>query len=200
LNGASIAKALPDRLVALLTQRIACAFVQADNEGMLSTREAWIMKPNRRFAYVGLLVAGLCTLLPACAKEQPVKGFVLPQGDVARGQEVFVAFNCHGCHDIAGVDLPQRNAKPPFVVELGGKVLKVKDYGELLTAVINPDHGIAPQNKAKLMQAGMDPNQTPMPYFGDIMTVTEMTDLVEFLHAQYTKRAPNYYRGHYYYP
>jgi len=147
-----------------------------------------------------LVLVGLMTLLVACKQETPVKGFVLPKGDVENGQEVFIAFNCYGCHDIAGVNLPERTNKPPFVVELGGKVLKVKDYGELLTAVVNPDHGISPKNQSKLMQAGMDPSQTPMPYFGDMMTVTELTDLVEFLHGQYTKMAPAYYRGHYYQP
>jgi hypothetical protein len=57
---------------------------------------------------------------------------------------------------------------------------------------------ISPKYQTMLMTMGEDPSQSPMPYFGDIMTVTEMIDLVEFLHGQYTKTAPNYYRGHYY--
>ena len=158
------------------------------------------MKPKSILSFSALLLAGLFMLLTACTQDKPVKGFVLPEGDIESGQEVFVAFNCYRCHDIAGIDLPERNFEPPFVVELGGEVLRVKDYGELLTAVVNPDHVISPNYKAKLMQAGKDPNQSPMPYFGDMMTVTELTDLVEFLHAQYSRRAPEYYRGHYYFP
>jgi hypothetical protein len=36
-----------------------------------------------------------------------------------------------------------------------------------------------------------------MPDFGEEMTVSELIDLVEFLHGQYSKLQPNYYRGHY---
>ena len=147
-----------------------------------------------------VLMAGLSIVLGACSKEQPVRNFVLPKGNVEQGREVFIAFNCYRCHDIAGVDLPERNMEPPFIVELGGKVMRVKDYGELLTAVVYPDHVISPNYKTKLEQAGRNPDQSPMPYFGDIMTVTELTDLVEFLHAQYTRLQPTYYRGHYLQP
>jgi hypothetical protein len=159
-----------------------------------------LMKANRFATLSVIVLAGLCTLLLSCTKEKPVKGFVMPKGDAERGQEVFVAFNCYGCHDVAGVELPQRGSEPPFIVTLGGEVLKVKDYGELLTAIVIPDHVVSSKYRAKLMQAGKDPDQSPMPYFGDIMTVTELTDLTEFLHGQYTLMARDYYRGHYYYP
>lgn len=145
------------------------------------------------------VLAGMVLMLSACEGEKPVKGFILPEGDVEKGREVFIAFNCHGCHDVAGVELPERQSRPPFVVELGGEVLRVKEYGELLTAVVYPDHVISPTYKTRLAMVGEDPNQTPMPYFGDIMTVTELTDLVAFLHAQYSLRPPEYYRRQYYY-
>jgi sulfur-oxidizing protein SoxX len=146
-----------------------------------------------------LLCMGLLVLLTACSREQPVKGFVLPEGNVDNGKEVFIAFNCYRCHNVAGVELPERNFEPPFVVELGGEVLRVKDYGELLTAIVDPDHVISPKYKASLKQIGKNPDQSPMPYFGDMMTVTELTDLVEFLHAQYSRKPYELYRGHYYY-
>ena len=145
-------------------------------------------------------LAGLVMLLTACEREQPVKGFVLPEGDVEKGQEVFLAFNCHGCHDIEGVELPERKYEPPFVVTLGGEVVRVKDYGELLTAVVYPDHIVAPNYKTKLVLADKNPNKTPMLYYGDMMTVTELTDLVAFLHAQYSRRPVESYRRQYYYP
>jgi mono/diheme cytochrome c family protein len=156
------------------------------------------MKSVNVLSASALVLAGLMTLLVACKQEQPVKGFVMPEGNAEKGKEVFVAYNCYRCHEISGVDLPERKFEPPFIVELGGKVLRVKDYGELMTAVVNPDHVISPEYRAQLMQAGKEPDQTPMPYFGDTMTITELTDLVEFLHAQYTRLQPRYYRGHYY--
>src|SRR5690606_20741655 len=110
----------------------------------------FVMKPTSLRYCLALVLVGLVILLSACNSEKPVKGFVLPEGDVEQGREVFIAFNCHGCHDVAGVDLPERQSRPPFVVELGGEVLRVKEYGELLTAVVNPDHVISPTYKTRL--------------------------------------------------
>lgn len=143
---------------------------------------------------VGLLLA---LMLTACQEERPVKGFVLPPGDAEAGRQVFIDFDCYQCHSIPNVALPARSFEPPFIVELGGEVRRVKDYGELLTAIVYPDHVITPRYRNMLKEAGRDPDLTPMPYFGDAMTVTELTDLVEFLHGQYTLLLPNYYRGHY---
>jgi len=146
------------------------------------------------------IMTAVALLMVACSEGQPVRNFVMPKGDIEAGREVFVAFNCHRCHDIAGVELPERNNEPPFVVKLGGEVIRVKDYGELLTAVVNPNHVISPHYKTKLEEVGRDPDKSPMPYFGEIMTVAELIDLVEFLNAQYTRLQPVYYRGHYIYP
>ena len=134
----------------------------------------------------------------ACSEEgRPVKGFVLPQGDVAQGEQVFVDFNCHGCHAIPEVEFPDTEFTPPFILEIGGEVYRVKNYGELLTAVVNPDHIISPKYIAMLKKADREAVISPMPYFGEEMTVAELIDLVEFLHGQYSKLQPQYYRGYY---
>jgi len=145
------------------------------------------------------IVFGLCLcVLSACNKEgKPVKGFVLPPGDIAQGEQVFVDFKCHGCHTIPDVEFPDVEFTPPFTLEIGGEVYRVKNYGELLTAVVNPDHIISPKYVAMLAKAEREAVLSPMPYFGEDMTVAELTDLVEFLHAQYTRLQPQYYRGYY---
>jgi sulfur-oxidizing protein SoxX len=135
--------------------------------------------------------------LAGCERQEPVKGFVLPRGNADHGLDVFVQFNCHHCHSIPDVVLPDRGFDPPFVVTLGGEVQRVKNYGELLTAIVYPDHIISPKYRNLLMQAGKNPDLTPMPYFGDSMTVTQLTDLVEFLHGQYKRLMPVYYKSHY---
>ncbi len=38
---------------------------------------------------------------------------------------------------------------------------------------------------------------SPMPYYGEEMTVAELIDLMSFLHAQYTRLQPQYFRGYY---
>jgi hypothetical protein len=50
---------------------------------------------------------------------------------------------CHQCHTIAGEELPVIPALDPPYVELGGRVAKVKTYGELVTAIIFPSNDLA---------------------------------------------------------
>ena len=140
----------------------------------------------------------LVLILSACSGEsKPVKGFVLPEGDIAQGERVFLDYNCHSCHTIPGKEFPKVDFEAPFVLEIGGEVYRVRDYGELMTAIVNPDHIISLKYRAMLEQADREAIISPMPYYGESMTVAELIDLVEFLHAQYTKLQPQYYRGYY---
>ncbi|MCJ7814612.1 MAG: hypothetical protein MUP31_01040, partial [Xanthomonadales bacterium] len=95
--------------------------------------------PVNKTAYFSLGFLFLVAVLSACTVESPpVKGFVLPVGDVALGEQVFIKFGCYGCHTIRGVDLPKLEPEPALILEIGGEVYRVKNEGELLTAVINP--------------------------------------------------------------
>ena len=146
------------------------------------------------------IILTVITLLAvsACYENgKPVKGFVLPKGDLAQGEQVFIDFRCHGCHTIPDVEFPDVDFTPPFILEIGGEVYRVKNYGELLTAIVNPDHIISPKYIAMLEKAEREAVISPMPYFGEEMTIAELIDLVEFLHAQYTRLQPQYYRGYY---
>jgi L-cysteine S-thiosulfotransferase len=144
-----------------------------------------------------LLVATTIFLtLSACSERAPeVEDFYLPQGDAANGQQVFIDFKCYQCHTIAGVDLPESEFTAPFVVSLGGKVRKVENYGQLLTAVIYPDHALSSKYLAQLDAAGKTPGLSPMTNFTNEMTVRELVDLVEFLHGHYTRLLPQHFRG-----
>lgn len=151
-----------------------------------------------KYCLSGIFLTAALFILSACSGENaPVKGFVLPEGDVAQGQQVFLDFNCHGCHTIPDLDLPEPEFEPPFILEIGGKVYRVKNYGELLTSVVNPDHIISRKYIAMLEQADRDVILSPMPYYGEEMTVAELIDLIAFLHAQYIKLQPDYYQSHY---
>ncbi|MDH3923414.1 MAG: hypothetical protein OET41_02315 [Xanthomonadales bacterium] len=147
--------------------------------------------------FTALIAIILYALLACTENGKPVRGFVLPEGDLAQGEQVFIDFNCQSCHTIPDVDFPEADFKAPFILEIGGEVYRVKNYGELLTAVVNPDHIISPKYVNLLKQAKRDVIISPMPYYGEEMTVAELIDLVEFLHAQYTRLQPQYYRGYY---
>ena len=153
--------------------------------------------PVNKTAYFSLASLLLMVVLSSCKMESPaVKGFVLPDGDVALGEQVFTKYSCHGCHTIPGVDLPEIEPEPELVIEIGGEVYRVKNYGELLTSVINPNHEISPESTAKLETAGRTDGSTPMPFYGDAMTITEMINLVAFLRAQYSKIMPDFFQSY----
>ena len=131
--------------------------------------------------------AGLCliTCLVGCKASSDDEGFTLPPGHAQRGQEAFVHFRCYDCHRIPGVDLPVGEEPDQVVVELGGKVQRVKDYGDLVTAIINPSHRLA----KGYTESGISlDGKSNMPMYNDAMTVSQLIDIVTFLQAHYELR------------
>ena len=148
------------------------------------------MKTHRNI--IVALISGLLLLIPSC-KDQAAKmskGFRLPEGDAKRGQAAFLQMKCNNCHSVAGVVLPNSDSPSPISYELGGVVRKVKTYGELVTSIIQPQHIVSPEFLAKLNEKKAPDAVSPMPSFNDTMTVTQLTDIVTFLHAHYQKEAP----------
>ncbi|MDH4048674.1 MAG: cytochrome c [Gammaproteobacteria bacterium] len=107
---------------------------------------------------------------------------VLPEGDAIRGQEAFVALECTACHTIRDMELPAPQEWGPVTIALGGKVSRLKSYNQLVTSVINPSHRLA-RNPFK--QPISDNGQSIMPMYGDVMTVTQLVDIVAFLESKY---------------
>jgi hypothetical protein len=135
-------------------------------------------------------------------KDRPArmaKGFRLPEGSEENGRQAFQQLKCNHCHTVAGEDMPKPVAAAEVQFELGGEVRRVKSYGELITAIIQPQHGIAP---AYIGRARPDSGQSPspMPSFNDAMSVTQLTDIVTFLHSNYRKAAPPGFVYPYYMP
>lgn len=130
-------------------------------------------------ATVGLWMT---TCLVGCAGSSEKEGFTLPSGDVERGHEAFVRFRCYDCHRIPGVDLPVGEEPDQVVVELGGKLQRVKNYGDLVTAIINPSHRLASgYTESRVSQDG----KSNMTVYNDVMTVSQLIDIVTFLQSHY---------------
>jgi mono/diheme cytochrome c family protein len=104
------------------------------------------------------------------------RGFSLPPGDIAQGKVLFDNFQCVDCHVISG----QLDANNRIV--LGGKTNKVKTYGELVTAIINPSHELSPRYAKDVVSQG---GQSLMRNYNDVMTVSQLIDLVEYLQNEY---------------
>ena len=147
-----------------------------------------------------LLAVGLLGLLAACGKEKAAPtadGFVLPPGDAERGQQVFLDMGCRQCHSIVGLDLPAYEGVSSIEIEIGGKRAKIKDYGELLTSVVHPEHKLEASYQRMLNPEERARGDTPMPDFNSRMTVAQLIDLVQFLHSRYEELVPEY-RGYRY--
>ncbi len=125
----------------------------------------------------GLLVSG-CDTGP-----QSPRGFSLPTGDKERGKNVFLSYNCLACHHIESVD-DQGTAKELEVsVKLGGTTHRVKTYADLVTSIINPSHRLAKNYDPG--QVADEAGKSKMRNYNDVMTVTELIDLVAFLQPHY---------------
>ncbi|NCF73889.1 MAG: cytochrome C [Gammaproteobacteria bacterium] len=136
------------------------------------------------FAVVLFAGASGCTRTPESAA-----GFRLPDGDQIAGRQEFIDLQCHECHSIPGETFPEiLNVDPPYVV-LGGDVTRVKTYGELVSAIINPSHKLASGYPEELVSEG---GVSKMRVYNDVMTVKQLTDLVVFLQPKYEVVVPNY--------
>jgi sulfur-oxidizing protein SoxX len=133
----------------------------------------------------------LCGLLIAsCApKVNSPAGFILPPGDAMTGQTTFAALGCISCHKVDGVSFTASDMiKPDLVVTLGGQQLRVKTYGQLVTAIIHPNADILKNDKGFMDADG----KSLMPDYTQMMTVQQMTDLVTFLLEHYEITPPVY--------
>ena len=149
----------------------------------------------------GLVLLMLTLLSSACSRDRAelqADGFVLPEGDVERGQAVFVTMGCRQCHVVAETELPAYDGTVSLQIELGGKRARIKDYGELLTSVVHPKHVIADEYQRLQNPEERERGDTPMPDFNSRMSVAQLIDLVQFLHSRYEELVPEY-RGYQYY-
>ena len=140
---------------------------------------------------VVLSATGIAMILAGCdAGAKSSKGFRLPDGDPAKGKAAFVALQCHTCHTVAGeTELPAPSGSVKAPVLIGGEVVKVKTYGELVTAIIHPSHNLSPSLQKEWMEQG---KLSPMGSFNHLMTVEQMIDLVAYLQPKYEKLPDTY--------
>jgi len=134
-----------------------------------------------------LFVALLVAVASGCTPDpKSGEGFTLPDGDVARGQQTFVRLQCHACHTVSGVEFDKLESSEQRMIALGGVTPRVRTYGDLVTSIINPSHRFAlGYADEEIKQDG----KSRMRLYNDVMTVTEMTDLVTFLQSHYKVEA-----------
>ncbi|NIV18557.1 MAG: cytochrome C [Woeseiaceae bacterium] len=139
---------------------------------------------------LAVLVFALFAALSGCDEEKAMseRGFRLPEGNAQAGRETFLYMHCNQCHTIKGETLPTIPGYKPYV-ELGGTVTRVKTYGELVTAVINPSHKLADGYPKELVS---EDGKSKMYNYNGFMTVQELTDIVMFLQLHYDVVPPQF--------
>jgi len=134
---------------------------------------------------IKLVALGALICLTACNRDDHRQGDIyLPSGDAAKGEVHFVSLGCVGCHSIIGADLPEPVEAGPVRVLLGSRTSRTMSYGQLVTSIVNPSHRLSPRyRREEVSQEG----KSLMTSYNDVLTVTQLTDLVAFLQAHYRK-------------
>ena len=140
----------------------------------------------RRFFLLAAGMALMLTTLAGCSALYSPFSFPVEEGSVAAGRQAFIDQQCHQCHTVAGVELPDLAGASEPMLELGGEVHQVRSYAELVTSIINPNHIISENYRDQLVIEGRVPMNSPMPTPDlDNMSVRQLIDIVAFLDSRY---------------
>jgi L-cysteine S-thiosulfotransferase len=151
---------------------------------------------------VCIAMIALAGWLQGCAPDGATSAaeFRLPTGNAEAGRKAFVDLRCYVCHEVQGVQ-EKFEGTPAAHVVLGGKVTRVKGYAELVTSIINPTHKVPHERPGS--EAAASESLMKIAGLNDVMTVTQLVDLVTFLQPQYKVEPPKYdpyaYKYRYYY-
>lgn len=149
------------------------------------------MEPRKLL--ITFMALGALATLSACDQSNLGRGDLhLPEGDGAKGEALFVSLGCVGCHIVAGADLPEPATGRAMRVVLGSQTSRMS-YGQLVTAIVNPSHRLSRRYRADEVSVE---GESLMTSYNDVMTVTQLTDLVAFLESHYQVAD----RGGYKYP
>ena len=138
------------------------------------------------------IIFGICAVacvlfLSACdTGPKGSVGFTLPDGDVEQGKANYIALKCNSCH--VNDQVPQLDTGEPATISvtLGGETTRIKTYGELVTSVINPSHRVS---RRQSLDMATQSGSSRMINLNDVMTVTQLIDLVAFVQSSYTLSA-----------
>ena len=115
------------------------------------------------------------TTTPAPGRPATSWRFTLPNGDPARGREIFQKLECYSCHEVRGERFPSPNDPGRAGPELSamGPLHPPEFFAE---SVINPS-AVVERNRGYAAADGT----SKMPSYGGVMTVQETIDLVAYL-------------------
>ena len=110
-----------------------------------------------------------------------INEFSLPEGNVENGAALFTSYQCTACHSVEGID--DTDIEGVLNVKLGGEKTRIFTYEELLTSIINPSHKLA---KGYAKDEVSNDGESKMRNYNDVMTVSELIDIVTYLETKYS--------------
>ena len=127
----------------------------------------------------GVLAIALTACQPAGSA-----AYTFPAGDLGKGRQTFIDLGCVSCHTVDGArGLRDGLDQAERTIVLGGEQPRVYTYGELVTSIVNPTHKVSQTRLGTMVQ---NDGESLMRDYNDIMTITQLTDLVAFLEEHYT--------------
>lgn len=135
-----------------------------------------------KFLLLLLITIATITLISCSKGVDSPKGFSLPKGDAQAGELVFMKYQCLSCHTLENFEQEGIQKHEDISVVLGGKKYRTVTYAELVTSVINPSHKLASKYLGSIITIE---GTSKMTIFNDVMTVTELINLVAFLQPKY---------------
>lgn len=131
-----------------------------------------------------LFVAGASAFALSACQPTGADAFSFPKGDLGKGRQTFIDMGCISCHTVNGArGLRDGLDEADRTIVLGGEKTRVYSYGELVTSIVNPTHNVSQTRLGTMVQSD---GETLMRDYNDIMTITQLTDLVTFLEEHYT--------------
>lgn len=129
-----------------------------------------------------LISVALVLTIVGCSDGTSTRDMIhLPEGDAEIGKAEFVSLGCNNCHVVLNADLPEGDG--PLRVVLGSSG-RLDSYGDLVTSIVNPSHKLSRRYVPD--ETAVD-DESPMPDYNDVMTVSQLSDLVAFLQQHYQR-------------
>ena len=132
-----------------------------------------------------ILLPAMLLFLTACDPSIRSRDAInLPEGDAARGKELFVSLGCVSCHSVIDAELPESGASDDTKVLLGSHTSTALTYGQLVTSIVNPSHRLSARYRKDVVSAD---GESKMRVYNDVLTVSQLADLVAFLAPRYER-------------
>ena len=130
-----------------------------------------------------MTLVSVISLLSACnVGDERQDGIHLPAGDAASGEALFASLGCISCHAVGDAEFGEAAKAGSVRVRLGSGAGRRMSYGQLVTAVVNPSHRLAPQYFSENIDKD---GESLMVNYNDALTVTQLTDVVAYLQTHY---------------